>query len=197
MPPLSPATPLLTPAQSAAAGGCARGVAPDAAALLLWLQGPYFGGKSLNATDAALAPKLYHAFTALQHFRVRGWLPAARASACARPGHLESRWLSPIPPPAQRAPCRRLQLHLLTTPQHDRARAPAAPAAAGVRCPPSLQAGFAARVPRWLQGWELPVDRFPGTAAYMQQLKQLPAWQAVDYGSDAIIKGWAPKVPAL
>lgn len=34
-------------------------------------QGPFFGGKSLDATDAAVAPKLYHATVALGHFK--GW----------------------------------------------------------------------------------------------------------------------------
>jgi glutathione S-transferase len=33
--------------------------------------GPFFGGADLNATDAAFAPKLYHAIVALQHFK--GW----------------------------------------------------------------------------------------------------------------------------
>ncbi|KAG2490960.1 hypothetical protein HYH03_010637 [Edaphochlamys debaryana] len=37
--------------------------------------GPLFGGHSLNATDASVAPKLYHTVVALRHFR--GWeLPA-------------------------------------------------------------------------------------------------------------------------
>lgn len=31
--------------------------------------GPLFGGQHLDATDASLAPKLYHAFTALKHFK--------------------------------------------------------------------------------------------------------------------------------
>lgn len=39
--------------------------------------GPLFGGSHLNAVDAALAPKVYHAFTSLKHFRVGG-------HACAR-----------------------------------------------------------------------------------------------------------------
>lgn len=37
-----------------------------------WLaahDGPFFGGASLDATDAALAPKLYHAAVALRHYR--------------------------------------------------------------------------------------------------------------------------------
>lgn len=33
--------------------------------------GPLFGGTSLNATDAAVAPKLHHAEVALKHFK--GW----------------------------------------------------------------------------------------------------------------------------
>jgi hypothetical protein len=32
--------------------------------------GPLFGGTQLNAVDAALAPKLYHALTATKHFKV-------------------------------------------------------------------------------------------------------------------------------
>lgn len=31
--------------------------------------GPLFGGESLNETDAATAPKLYHAFVALGHYK--------------------------------------------------------------------------------------------------------------------------------
>lgn len=31
--------------------------------------GPYFGGDHLDATDASLAPKMYHALTALGHFK--------------------------------------------------------------------------------------------------------------------------------
>ncbi|KAI8466233.1 MAG: dehydroascorbate reductase [Monoraphidium minutum] len=38
-------------------------------AALAKVPGPLFGGASLNAVDAALAPKVYHAFTALKHFR--------------------------------------------------------------------------------------------------------------------------------
>ncbi|GFR48917.1 hypothetical protein Agub_g10867 [Astrephomene gubernaculifera] len=34
-------------------------------------QGPLFGGSRLNATDASLAPKLYHIAVALKHFK--GW----------------------------------------------------------------------------------------------------------------------------
>lgn len=51
--------------------------------------GPLFGGQSLNATDAALAPKLYHCNVALRHFKgyelpeecgaVRAYLTAAKA----------------------------------------------------------------------------------------------------------------------
>lgn len=33
-------------------------------------QGPLFGGNALDATDAAFAPKLYHATVALPHFKV-------------------------------------------------------------------------------------------------------------------------------
>lgn len=32
-------------------------------------EGPFFGGKTLNATDAATAPKLYHARVALGHWK--------------------------------------------------------------------------------------------------------------------------------
>jgi hypothetical protein len=32
--------------------------------------GPLFGGKAMNATDAAVAPKLYHIMVALDHFKV-------------------------------------------------------------------------------------------------------------------------------
>lgn len=35
-------------------------------------QGPLFGGKSLNATDCAVAPKLYHVLVALKHYKVSG-----------------------------------------------------------------------------------------------------------------------------
>jgi chloride intracellular channel protein 1 len=31
--------------------------------------GPFFGGAHLDATDASLAPKLYHALVALGHFK--------------------------------------------------------------------------------------------------------------------------------
>jgi glutathione S-transferase len=31
--------------------------------------GPLFGGETLNETDAATAPKLYHAYVALGHFK--------------------------------------------------------------------------------------------------------------------------------
>lgn len=31
--------------------------------------GPYFGGDKLDATDASMAPKMYHALTALGHFK--------------------------------------------------------------------------------------------------------------------------------
>jgi glutathione S-transferase len=31
--------------------------------------GPYFGGEKLDATDASMAPKMYHALTALGHFK--------------------------------------------------------------------------------------------------------------------------------
>ncbi|KAF6255694.1 dehydroascorbate reductase [Scenedesmus sp. NREL 46B-D3] len=31
--------------------------------------GPFFGGEQLDATDAAMAPKMYHALTALGHFK--------------------------------------------------------------------------------------------------------------------------------
>eukprot|EP00879_Flechtneria_rotunda_P026566 GHRR01028337.1.p1 GENE.GHRR01028337.1~~GHRR01028337.1.p1 ORF type:complete len:129 (+),score=29.35 GHRR01028337.1:556-942(+) len=31
--------------------------------------GPYFGGDRLDATDASMAPKMYHALTALGHFK--------------------------------------------------------------------------------------------------------------------------------
>ncbi len=34
-------------------------------------QGPLVGGQSLSATDAALAPKLYHVEVALKHYKVR------------------------------------------------------------------------------------------------------------------------------
>lgn len=32
-------------------------------------EGPFFGGSNLDATDAALAPRLYHAIVALKHFK--------------------------------------------------------------------------------------------------------------------------------
>lgn len=32
--------------------------------------GPLFGEHDLNATDASIAPKLYHALTALNHYKV-------------------------------------------------------------------------------------------------------------------------------
>lgn len=48
-------------------------------------------------------------------------------------------------------------------------------------------------LPHWGR-WSLPADRFPAVTRYMAALKQLPAWQKVDYGEEAIIKGWAPKV---
>ncbi|GLC33553.1 Glutathione S-transferase dhar1 [Pleodorina starrii] len=32
-------------------------------------QGPLFGGQQINATDAAVAPKLYHIIVALKHFK--------------------------------------------------------------------------------------------------------------------------------
>ena len=32
--------------------------------------GPLFGGKVMDATDAAFAPKLYHIVVALSHFKV-------------------------------------------------------------------------------------------------------------------------------
>lgn len=40
------------------------------AALAAAKPGPLFGGARLDATDAALAPKLYHALTALKHWKV-------------------------------------------------------------------------------------------------------------------------------
>lgn len=41
----------------------------DVDAALAAAKGPLFGGDRLNSTDAALAPKLYHALTALKHWR--------------------------------------------------------------------------------------------------------------------------------
>ena len=45
---------------------CARMPLP----LLRLLKGPLFGGQALNATDASLAPKLYHVVVALKHYKV-------------------------------------------------------------------------------------------------------------------------------
>lgn len=33
------------------------------------IEGPFFGGAQFDATDAALAPKLYHAVVGLGHYR--------------------------------------------------------------------------------------------------------------------------------
>ena len=38
-------------------------------------QGPLFGGKVTDSTDAAFAPKLYHIVVALGHYKVRLCLP--------------------------------------------------------------------------------------------------------------------------
>ncbi|KXZ54613.1 hypothetical protein GPECTOR_4g678 [Gonium pectorale] len=45
-------------------------------------KGPLFGGQRLNATDAAVAPKLYHIVTALGHYK--GWKLPAELPAVAR-----------------------------------------------------------------------------------------------------------------
>lgn len=44
--------------------------------------GPLFGGKSINATDAVIAPKMYHTIVALKHFKQ--WQLPAQMSAIQR-----------------------------------------------------------------------------------------------------------------
>ncbi|GBF96200.1 dehydroascorbate reductase [Raphidocelis subcapitata] len=73
--------------------------------------GPLFGGERMDSTDAALAPKLYHALTALKHWK-----------------------------------------------------------------------GF--------NIYALPADKYPAIKKYRLALAELEAWKKVDYGTEAIIKGW-------
>ncbi len=48
----------------------------------LWPQGPLFGGKTLDATDAAFAPKLYHIMVALARYKVRPLGPTHSSRLC-------------------------------------------------------------------------------------------------------------------
>lgn len=51
-------------------------------------QGPFFGGATLDSTDASLAPKLYHASVALKHYSqydLTAQYPAVAAYLAALP----------------------------------------------------------------------------------------------------------------
>lgn len=51
-------------------------------------QGPLFGGNTLNATDCAVAPKLYHVLVALKHYKASGLncmdITAKESTCCQR-----------------------------------------------------------------------------------------------------------------
>lgn len=38
-------------------------------------------------------------------------------------------------------------------------------------------------------GWEIPAE-LSAVRGYLDYIKTLPAWKRVDYGPEAIIKGW-------
>ena len=60
---------LAPPAEEADKKAAFLAALADLDAAMAAAKGPLFGGASMNATDAALAPKLYHALTALKHWK--------------------------------------------------------------------------------------------------------------------------------
>lgn len=77
---------LMAPAGSPDEASAKQAFIGELSKLEAWLaapgHGPLFGGQQLDATDAALAPKMYHALTALRHFKGME-LDAARFPAVA------------------------------------------------------------------------------------------------------------------
>ena len=40
------------------------------------------------------------------------------------------------------------------------------------------------------QGFVFDAQKFPAVSRYMAHIQSLPEWKRVDYGAEAIIKGW-------
>lgn len=177
---------------------------------ILGLQGgPFFGGSALDATDAAVAPKLYHCMVALKHFK-------ARVQTCI-----------PRPQPAptlcsvvlMQFMCTHQTMELALTCKNRCVATPMLPCwwMCWSRQHAGIGALLAARLACTskrsserlltlacmdvhaiccccclclsLQGWELPSE-LAALHQYMAAVQALPEWRATDYGHEAILAGW-------